>query len=105
MPPALVAFEEPENGINPRRIRMIADLLQTRAQSGETQILVTTHSPILPDLIPNESLFVCRKEEGRSCIERFESFGPLMRAKEIDDSLNEDGLSAAERILRGDFDA
>lgn len=63
-PPALLGFEEPENGVHPRRVRMIADLLRTRAATGDSQIIVTTHSPTLPDLIPDESLFVCRKDGG-----------------------------------------
>lgn len=36
-PPALVGFEEPENGIHPRRIQLIAELLKTRAKLGQTQ--------------------------------------------------------------------
>jgi hypothetical protein len=48
-PPSLVGFEEPENGIHPRRIQMIAELLKTRSGTGSTQYIVTTHSPILPD--------------------------------------------------------
>lgn len=70
--PALVGFEEPENGIHPRRIRLIADLLRTRA-SGDTQFIVTTHSPLLPDLIEDKSLYVCRK------IGRNTEISPLLR--------------------------
>ena len=40
--PALVGFEEPENGIHPRRIQLIAELLRTRARLGQTQYVVTT---------------------------------------------------------------
>ncbi len=36
-PPALIGFEEPENGVHPRRIRDIAKILITRAESGDTQ--------------------------------------------------------------------
>src|SRR5208337_4735487 len=39
-PPALLGLEEPENGIHPRRIRMIADLLKNRAATGNTQLIV-----------------------------------------------------------------
>ena len=51
--PALVGFEEPENGIHPRRIQLIAKLLKTRSSLGGTQYIVTTHSPLLLDLIPD----------------------------------------------------
>lgn len=89
-PPALIGFEEPENGIHPRRIRMIADFLHTRAMSHESQVIVTTHSPLLPDLIPDEFLYVCRKRQGQTRIEPFaQTVGPL---------------STSEYLLRGDFD-
>src|SRR5262249_51822600 len=51
--PTLIGFEEPENGIHPRRIKLVAELLRSLARSGDTQLVITTHSPLLPDLIPN----------------------------------------------------
>jgi predicted ATPase len=109
-PPALVGFEEPENGIHPRRIRDIAKILVSRAESGNTQLIVTTHSPILPDHVPDDSLFVCRKKDGATFIEPFETWGPLGRKSEIDTALDESEpplppLPVSQRILRGDFDA
>jgi predicted ATPase len=106
-PPALVGFEEPENGIHPRRIRDIAKILVSRAESGNTQLIVTTHSPILPDHVPDDSLFVCRKKDGATIIEPFETWGPLGRKSEIDTSLDESEppLPVSQRMLRGDFDA
>jgi len=103
-PPSLIGFEEPENGIHPRRIRMVADLLRNRALTGETQLIVTTHSPILPDLFANENLFVCRKENNHTVIEPFATWGSLKRRDDIDKALDEE-LSVSGRILRGDFDA
>lgn len=105
--PALIGFEEPENGVHPRRIRAVAELLKSRAQFGETQLIVTTHSPILPDLIPDESLFVCRKASGATAIEPFRSWGALGRRDEVEGALDDSGeyLPVSERILRGDFDA
>ena len=67
--PSLVGFEEPENGVHPRRIRMIAELLKTRSGLGPTQYIVTTHSPILPDLLPNDSLFAVRRIDRRTRID------------------------------------
>lgn len=106
-PPALVGFEEPENGVHPRRIRDIAKLLVGRAESGNTQLIVTTHSPILPDHVPDSSLFVCRKKDGATTIEPFETWGPLGRKSEIDTALDEgaEPLPVSLRMLRGDFDA
>lgn len=103
-PPAVIGFEEPENGIHPRRLKMIADLLQCRARTGDTQLIVTTHSPILADLIPDNSLFVCRKEGTCTEIAPFNTWGALGRRKDIDEALDEP-LVPSQRIMRGDFDA
>jgi predicted ATPase len=109
-PPALLGFEEPENGVHPRRIRLIAELLKTRANTGDTQIIATTHSPALLDIIPKESLYVCKKTHGQTQIKPLKTWGPLFQdtdEAEINNALNyeEDGLLVSERILRGDFDA
>lgn len=83
-PPALVGFEEPENGVHPRRIRSIAELLKTQESLGQSQYIVTTHSPTLPDLLPERCLFVVRRTDGRTRIDPFSTWGPLSRAG-IDD--------------------
>jgi len=106
--PALIGFEEPENGVHPRRIQLIAELLKTRAALEETQYIVTTHSTLLPDLIPDESLYVCRKVAGETEIRPFRAWGALAKQHEIEASLedrSEPDLMVSERILRGDFDA
>ena len=108
VPPTLIGFEEPENGVHPRRIRHIAQFLETRMLLEDTQFIVTTHSSLLPDLIPPESLYVCRKVNGNTEIEPFSMMhtGPLWKKSEIEVALDdEDALSPSERILRGDFDA
>lgn len=104
--PSLIGFEEPENGIHPRRIQLVAELLKTRASSGETQYIVTTHSPLLPDLVSDESLFVCKRVDGETRIEPFSAWGALAKKGEVDRALMEaEDLTVSERMLRGDFDA
>lgn len=41
----LIAFEEPENGVQPQRLDRIAELLAAASRRGGAQIIVTTHSP------------------------------------------------------------
>jgi len=105
--PALIGFEEPENGVHPRRIQLIAELLKNMAHASKTQLVVTTHSPILTGMIPDESLYICKKESGATIVEPFTTWGPLARDSEVDAALNRDGEDSGvpERILRGDFDA
>jgi predicted ATPase len=106
-PPALIGFEEPENGVHPRRIRDIAKIVEGYADSRDTQLVVTTHSPILPDHVPDKYLFVCQKRAGGTIIEPFSAWGPLARHGEINTALEESGeqLPVSQRMLRGDFDA
>jgi len=106
-PPALIGFEEPENGVHPRRIRDIAKILTSRAESGDTQLIITTHSPILPDHLPDGDLFVCRKTNGVTSIDPFLTWGTLGRVSDIESALEEgdEPLTVSQRMLRGDFDA
>lgn len=106
-PPAVVGFEEPENGVHPRRLKLIAELLDNHSQTGNTQLIVTTHSPLFLDMVSNDNLYVCRKSKGRTIIEPFDDWGPLFRKTRIEKAINveEGSLSVGERILRGDFDA
>lgn len=103
-PSALIGFEEPEHDIHPGRLDLIALLLKNLA-SDDTQVIVTTHSPILPDFIPHESLYVCRKRKGRTIIEPFSVWEYPDVHKILDDEEDIPERTVSERILRGDFDA
>jgi predicted ATPase len=104
-PSTLIAFEEPENGIHPRRVRLLAEFLKTLTRMGGTQLIVTTHSPLLADLLPPEALFVCGRSGSSTVIEAFDH-GPLLNIGAIERSLDngEEAVPVSERILRGDFD-
>jgi predicted ATPase len=91
--PSLLGFEEPENGIHPDRLDLVVLLLKTLT-SNNTQVIATTHSPTLLDLIPSESLYVCRQINGSTNI------SPLSTWRAIEET-----RSVSERLLRGDFNA
>ena len=106
--PSLVGFEEPENGVHPQRIQLIAEFLNTRRRIGVTQYIVTSHSPILPDSIPGDSLFVVQRKGRCTQIYPYKDWGPLWRRRSRDVALEdpeEERLPVSKRILRGDFDA
>ncbi len=46
--PRLLAIEEPERGIHPRRIRSVIDYLR-RLADHETQVVISSHSPLVLD--------------------------------------------------------
>ena len=102
-PSSLIGLEEPENGVHPRRIKLIAEWLKNQAR-GDTQVIVTTHSPVLLDMIPDESLFVCHKSTQGTTITPYQSKGELWRDQEIEKGMDDVELAVSERILRGDFD-
>ncbi|MBI4657827.1 MAG: AAA family ATPase [Verrucomicrobia bacterium] len=92
---ATIGYEEPENGVHPRRLRNIAELLQNAAD-GSRQILVNTHSPILPTYFRNENLLVCRRAGSATEFAPFTSLGDLFRPHQIAEHLE-------EQIIRGDY--
>ena len=70
--PSALLIEEIENGIHPTRLRLLVELLRSRAAKGESQLFVTTHSPtVLAWLKPEDydHTFLCvRAEDGSSII-------------------------------------
>jgi predicted ATPase len=62
-PPTLVFVEEPENGLYPRLIEALADVLLSLSQ--RTQVMITTHSvQLLNRLTPDQVVFVSRTDRG-----------------------------------------
>ena len=88
--PGLVGFEEPENGMDPRRIRFIAELLKTQQTLQQSQYIVTTHSPLLSDVLPDESLFAVCRSGGATRIDPFSTWGTLGRGRDIDRVLSDE---------------
>ncbi len=101
-PVTVIGFEEPENGVHPRRIQMIADLLKNTSYNRKIQIIINTHSPILPQYFydfADKSLIVCKKEGNESRFELFKTAGQLFKRRDIEEALEE----FPERVTRGDF--
>jgi predicted ATPase len=64
--PGIITIEEIENGIHASRLRLLVELLRSRVAAGKTQVMVTTHSPIvLAWLKPEEyaTTFYCKRNE------------------------------------------
>lgn len=113
---SLVALEEPETGVHPRRLELIARLLASLALDQGRQVVVTTHSPLLCGAILREAraresdeiaLFnICRVDQ-RTEIRRFNADAPLFRDVEIADGLTRPAADALfeNLVLRGFLDA
>ena len=108
---SLVAFEEPENGVHPRRLELIADLLLSLALEQRRQVVVTTHSPLLCDAIlktarehPEDvGLFNVRRRDQETVVDPFDVLRPLFQQEAIAAALaapTDDGLFEG-LVLRG----
>lgn len=63
--PQLMMIEEIENGVNPARMRVLMELLRNRAGQDKTQVIATTHSPLLLDWLQMEEwkyTFLCHRD-------------------------------------------
>ena len=71
-PPPLVCIEEPEIGLHPDVLPMVAELLIEA--SHNTQLIVTTHSDVLVDALTSvpESVVVCEKHDGSTVLRRLQ---------------------------------
>jgi len=68
----LICLEEPENGINPKKISEMVELLQGMATDTEfavdeenplRQVIINTHSPIVVSKVTAESLYLAKGKE------------------------------------------
>ena len=111
---SLFAFEEPENGVHPRRLELIAQLLLSLALEQGRQVVVTTHSPLFCDAVlkgarsrPGDvGLFNVRREGQATVVRPFDVTGPLFKDYEIAAALTagtEDGIFE-NLLLRGMLD-
>jgi predicted ATPase len=101
--PAVMTIEEIENGVHASRLRLLVELLRSRAAAGKTQLMVTTHSPIvLAWLQPEEyaHTFFCKRDEttgeSRICpLTEVPNFQEVVRRQPISELFAEGWLEAA----------
>gem|GEM_PF-115739 len=68
IPPSTLIIDEPELGLHPYAIAILAELIQ--AASETTQLIISTQSPILIDYFEPEDIVVVNRKEGTSVFER-----------------------------------
>jgi hypothetical protein len=110
----LITFEEPENGVHPRRIERIAQLLTSLAIDQDRQIIVTTHSPLLCDAMLEQAkthprdiaLMNVREGAAGTEVRPFEMPLPLFKQQDIAAALTAAGEERVfeNLILRGMID-
>ncbi len=63
-PPHLLVVEEVENGLDPRTIHLLVEEFRAAIAAKNTQIVVTTHSPYLLDLLDLSHIVVVERVDG-----------------------------------------
>lgn len=69
-PPTTIIIDEPELGLHPAAIVILAELIQ--AAATRTQVIVATQSPALIDQFAIEDIVVVNRKEGASSFERLQ---------------------------------
>ena len=70
-PPAAIIIDEPELGLHPYAISILADLINAATQ--RTQVILATQSPVLLDHFEPESIVVVNRKEGQSSFEHLDA--------------------------------
>ncbi len=60
--PSVLFVDEIENGLDPRTIGLLLNEIRNETMAGTMQVVVTTHSPYLLDMLPVESIIVTEKK-------------------------------------------
>ena len=68
--PAVISIDEPELGLHPAALALIADLTQSAARTG--QVLVSTQSSDLLNLFDADEVWVCEHRDGVSSFRRLD---------------------------------
>jgi predicted ATPase len=101
--PDVMTIEEIENGIHASRVRLLVELLRSRAAEGRTQIMATTHSPILLAWLSTAEYtftFFCKRDEStgesRICaLPEVPHFNEVVSKQPISDLFAEGWLESA----------
>lgn len=67
-PPSTIIIDEPELGLHPAAIVLLAELIQVASE--RTQVVVATQSPALIDHFAIEDIIVANREDGSSTFKR-----------------------------------
>lgn len=85
-PAPLIVVEEIENGLDPRTIHLLVEELHSAVDRGASQVILTTHSPYLLDLLSLSQIVLVERVDGQpvftrpgdqaSLVEWARQFGP-----------------------------
>jgi predicted ATPase len=97
-PPPVLVVEEVENGLDPRTLHMLVEEIRVALEVGKTQIVLTTHSPYLLDLLDLSHIVVVERIEGQPTFTRPDR----KQLAKWADSFSPGHLYTMGRLTRGD---
>ncbi len=62
-PAPLIVIEEIENGLDPRTIHLIVEEIRNVVEAGTSQVIITTHSPYLLDLLTLSQIVLVERDD------------------------------------------
>jgi predicted ATPase len=75
----LLLLEEPENSVHPWIVRQLAHEFKRYART--TQVVLTTHSPLILNMVEAEDVWVCYKKGGETILANL----PILRPEVVED--------------------
>lgn len=91
--PPLLIIDEIENSLHPSTLELILDTIKI----GDTQAIITTHSPVVVDMTELNNLILVEKEQGESKFKRIKD------PDKIREFLIEKGITFSEGWIYGDL--
>src|SRR3989304_6319157 len=91
--PPLLIIDEIENSLHPSTLELILDTIKI----GDTQAIITTHSPVVVDMTDLSNIVLVEKEQGESKFKRIKD------PEKIKEFLIEKGITFSEGWIYGDL--
>ncbi|MFA4935061.1 MAG: AAA family ATPase [Candidatus Methanoperedens sp.] len=91
--PPLLIIDEIENSLHPSTLELILDTIKI----GDTQAIITTHSPVVVDMTELSNIVLVEKEQGESKFKRIKD------PEKIKEFLIEKGITFSEGWIYGDL--
>jgi predicted ATPase len=96
-PPPLLVVEEVENGLDPRTVHLLVEEIRAAIEAKTTQVIDTTHSPYLLDLLDLSHIVVVERIDGETTFHRPDA----EELKEWSASFSPGRLYTMGRLTRG----
>lgn len=93
-PPTLVCIDEPDQGVHPRTLSVLADLFEKAVE--RTQVILATHASYFLTRFQLKNIAVMKKSEGESLFIKVSDSQTLL------DNLEEFGIEELEQMHRND---